>query len=1126
MSLMRKKGSCGNFFSVEIQIFKKAKIFITPTTMNPIQDSENMDPTRTKKRNASAQSLATTTQKKHQRQGEKHPLSDYAAGSITKIVLSNFMTYSSVSLTPGPDLNVLIGANGTGKSSFVCAIALGLNGKTDLLGRAKELSEFVKRGETKATIEITLKRTSGGGDEVDVVKRTLTKAKGGTKANTGSAWHINGQPSNSAEVDLLVKGKHHVELGNLTNFLPQDKVASFAGLSETDKLSTTETTVNNGELWKLHEELIAKKENIRNDERRLSMLQHSLDQNTRSLQTLSADKEKVEKQQEFQTKAEEYKMKIPWIRFEKKKVEFSKIKEKYAESKEKLRGCLKEKEIAAKPVKELEVLEHKMGKEYSVKKKATMDAQVKERTALTKLRGLGTTYDDKAGLLSSANRKEKDAEKTVNRIKADIKNITQAMSEIPEVADTNLDLLKTLKAKYESVRKDRIPLDTRIDQASMRLRPAEQRVRNLEIRQSDLDSVRGKKLKALTHAHRNAINMTEVDKEVRDLAKRLNKEKKLKGPVLCEIECNNQNNQTFLQKHLGLSMLSSYVIDDDQELLGAINNLFKTKRWHLMCNNQTDTNEHVRGANFKNEYKAYGVSETLDLTFTAPNCVMKTLVALNRVDRAAIADVKVMDAAKYQEMVNSKLGKIGQVYTTKNVFIELRSKYNSKVTFETEEMRPPNFRLFGAQVDREDMEKVKRDLAEARSQVQKLQKDQNDIVEQSNALKRREMEAERAWREEKARLNKPKSDKQRLEAKLRSLQESYKLAKANTNLSATRKQLKKSLATLATQRAQQVQTYVAVLDALFAARKEQDLAELKYTDTKIRLMHYKNIEAQVRDDCDKVADAHDEIAEKKQRSARQCKEAKEEADAEAPLTEELKKKMESMPDDEDELLKEVELWEEKASAVVCNNPTAMQQYKKYEAEKKDLKEKIAALAPTVNGGQEVIKGLKEQWLPQLQKVLGEISVAFHTNCRQVGIHGEVRLREPDDPDEFSQYALDIHVKFREGEPLHALDKNRQSGGERAVATMLYLISLQNLTKCPFRVVDEINQGMDPKNERKVFKQMVDSASEPSTPQCFLLTPKLLNGLEYNDNVTVLCIFNGYRPGAGLHLQSELQPYTP
>ena len=78
-------------------------------------------------------------------------------------------------------------------------------------------------------------------------------------------------------------------------------MASFAGLSEMDKLLTTEQTVNNGELWKLHEELIDKKENIRNDERRLGRLQDDLEQSERSLNTLSADKEKVEKQQEFRS---------------------------------------------------------------------------------------------------------------------------------------------------------------------------------------------------------------------------------------------------------------------------------------------------------------------------------------------------------------------------------------------------------------------------------------------------------------------------------------------------------------------------------------------------------------------------------------------------------------------------------------------------------------------------------------------------------------------------------------------------------------------------------------------------------------------------------------------------------
>ena len=62
--------------------------------------------------------------------------------------------------------------------------------------------------------------------------------------------------------------------------------------------------------------------------------------------------------------------------------------------------------------------------------------------------------------------------------------------------------------------------------------------------------------------------------------------------------------------------------------------------------------------------------------------------------------------------------------------------------------------------------------------------------------------------------------------------------------------------------------------------------------------------------------------------------------------------------------------------------------------------------------------------------------------------------------------------------------------------------------CPFRVVDEINQGMDPVNERKVFSQLVEAACQPDTPQCFLLTPKLLPNLGYNEHVTLLEIYNG------------------
>jgi structural maintenance of chromosomes protein 5 len=101
---------------------------------------------------------------------------------------------------------------------------------------------------------------------------------------------------------------------------------------------------------------------------------------------------------------------------------------------------------------------------------------------------------------------------------------------------------------------------------------------------------------------------------------------------------------------------------------------------------------------------------------------------------------------------------------------------------------------------------------------------------------------------------------------------------------------------------------------------------------------------------------------------------------------------------------------------------------------------------------------------------------------------------------------------RENESLQVLDKHRQSGGERSVSTIFYLMALQSLARSPFRVVDEINQGMDPRNERMVHERMVEIACKEHTSQYFLITPKLLTGLRYDRRMKVLCIASGeYMP---------------
>lgn len=59
--------------------------------------------------------------------------------------------------------------------------------------------------------------------------------------------------------------------------------------------------------------------------------------------------------------------------------------------------------------------------------------------------------------------------------------------------------------------------------------------------------------------------------------------------------------------------------------------------------------------------------------------------------------------------------------------------------------------------------------------------------------------------------------------------------------------------------------------------------------------------------------------------------------------------------------------------------------------------------------------------------------------------------------DFDKYGLKIRVKFRDVDQLQELTRTHQSGGERAVTTAVYMISLQELSTVPFRCVDEINQ---------------------------------------------------------------------
>ncbi|VDN87366.1 unnamed protein product [Brugia pahangi] len=85
-------------------------------------------------------------------------------GSITRIIFSNFLTYEYVEIFPGPNLNVIIGPNGTGKSTIMCGLCLAVGGTPKLLGRSELLADYIKHGSKKGSVEVFIRDSKLGKD--------------------------------------------------------------------------------------------------------------------------------------------------------------------------------------------------------------------------------------------------------------------------------------------------------------------------------------------------------------------------------------------------------------------------------------------------------------------------------------------------------------------------------------------------------------------------------------------------------------------------------------------------------------------------------------------------------------------------------------------------------------------------------------------------------------------------------------------------------------------------------------------------------------------------------------------------------------------------------------------------
>ncbi|QBM88742.1 Chromosome segregation ATPase [Metschnikowia aff. pulcherrima] len=1030
-------------------------------------------------------------------------------GSLIKLRVWNFTTYSYGEFLLSHALNMIIGPNGSGKSTFVAAVCLGLGGKIDLI-KKKSMDDMIKTGESEARLEITIKGHPGQTNFV-VERRFARKL-------TKSYWKINGAPSDIVRVRALVSG-FNIQLDNLCHFLPQDRVAEFASLSPEKLLMETERTIGDNTLLEKHKQLITLDDSWVSLVADVEMLEELV-------KTITAEVEKFEleakKFQEFEDKARQ-------IDHHKKALPYAKLQD----LKEKLKHLRSEREKAKKALDEF-------------------DGNTKPLKDL--ISGVGKELISAASAHDGIKHRIQELTKKVDRQGKEMDDVNQSISALQNEIESLKSRTDTQKRELELSMKEKEDLLRRlqaaehVDMSQMPELTARRQEKHEEKSQieEDLDTIKMRHTRLKRDLNRKENSYREERKKLesndrleilrsrngrfrRDLMENayeahslLRKQrtpdmKYFEAPMVC-CRVTDRRYAKYFEKMIDNNSLFAFFFEDE----GQYKAISKILPRHLNVPMRVAGRNTIPQPILLEELRQMGFDGYLSEFITGPETVVRGLNSRSYLNCIPVALNPISPGVQKMLLAPTNSGKpvFNRFIVGDELFIINQSKYGSRQVFYKTEKIPAALLMGEEGLSEEVRREIQKGLEQEKNSIMEMQ-DQSAPLESEMAalqdtLNKAEDELKQLDDEVKA-LRKRQEVKLKLEAKVTHLEERIQqLVRRTTQDHSEQIRAKESeVLRYCISYGEAVRAVADTNAELVAESVELKKAELLkqqlenkilcYNDLMKELLHrhaelkeiYKNAKAR----CDeyKRGDAAEEIRQQKlsPEDRESVKKLVEKYLAEEQLSELV-------------LVRKIQQLEDDLSVLANVDRGSLELLK---AKRRDLKAaeiRLPQLIEQRNSTKAKIDEIFAPWESELSAMVQKISNAFQKRFITVASDGQVQLSKQE---RFKDWSLQILVKFRESAELKVLNNQSQSGGERAVSTIFFIMSLQGLTRAPIRIVDEINQGMDPKNEKMAHKYFVKSACKKGQSQYFLVTPKLLPNLYYNEeSMAIHCIF------AGLHLE--------
>ncbi|SCU90526.1 LANO_0D09076g1_1 [Lachancea nothofagi CBS 11611] len=1036
-------------------------------------------------------------------------LTQFKAGSIVKLKLVNFVTYAMSEFCMSPSLNMIIGPNGSGKSTFVCGVCLGLAGKPEYIGRSKKVEDFIKSGESKSVIETTLKRDSNGTEADYVDENFTTKVTRVMHRNKKkSEYFLNDEPVEESVVKRLILSLN-IQLDNLCQFLSQERVQEFARLKSDKLLIETVRSVDIKmvdifeELKELQQEGIEETKELEQKEsrmRELAVTREKLEASVRALETFQKKKLELTLHEKL----------LPYVKVKDHKLRIKEYKKLCEATKGQLRSLLSDK----KPFKN--TLD-RIGSVTAEKQQVKDDLEENFKNTKEKFPKYLAKLEKYTNDIETIQHKVNYYEGRTEMIKKSIEATKQQLSsEKEKLASMNApdeSLLETITADRAVINESILELQSETRDLSTSAdgirHQIESRKRYLQKQLQSLNS--NDRIDIL---HGKGRKFDEVRKAVLFIRSRPEMSGKVLEPPIMAVSAKRPEYAAYLGTCTDFSTAIALTMVDSQAYDSFNDEILRNFRVNL----RELSPQQVTSPYPHSELQKMGFDAYLSDFLTGDSNVLKMLCQQHRLHTIPVSRQELSPRMFEFLRTPDRSGNLRfrRVIAGNYIYDFKRSAYGNRQIFSVDfKVRPCQF-YQGYVLSDERRTEIDREIAHVKEQIRGNENEIGKIMESIQEKKSQiisKNEEDKSLRGRATHINnqrviitKTKRVVQTLEEKLGSLKNESRLD-AKTKI----KECQRNIEHAMQGKVEHMREITRYIEKLQAVEKELNSATIAFIEAL-------NSERSMNDVVGFFNEKEEQLRKEYEESKKNYASMKDTTEYQGWIA--AIRQYSNV--DKDQLAALAEQHQTSGNfnlhfvlgtidrlnselAVLNQDESVLEIMRQTEDE-------LAILRNTVPQKKEALLELRSQMAtkrsvlePMLDSTIDKISKNFGRLFKNVGSAGAVQL---DKHELYKEWKIEIMVKFRDSASLKKLDSHTQSGGEKAVSTVLYMIALQEFTSAPFRVVDEINQGMDSRNERIVHKAMVENACVENTSQYILITPKLLTQLYYHENVRIHCVMAG------------------